>query len=171
MSDIFCDLYKLYVLFNFGVVASVLCHFNHYRLSNAKSCLHILIKYIWFIIAYLVDNIFTTQGSFVCTQLNGSNYYDLIQGVLFDISILFVHRKACFSFIVLDHYIWSIVLYFSIYLHSKVPKNSSFFGFSHLIPIGVYTIFLNPIFHSIYMFSNEYNALFYHALKSATPSF
>ena len=56
-----CDLY-------------VLWHINRCRLSNAKFCLYIYIKYIWFVNTN-VDNIFKwARAHFLRTQLNGFKY-------------------------------------------------------------------------------------------------
>ena len=61
--------------------------------------------------------------------------------------------KACFSFILLNQSIWSMVLHFSNSLDIKVTDNSSSFGSWFLL---VFTpLFQNPIFHSIYVLSKS----------------
>ena len=64
---------------------------------------------------------------------------DMLLSISTDISI----KRHIFLFIVLNYYIWSIVLYFSISLDCKVPENSSFFGFCYwfwLVFIPSFTI-------------------------------
>ena len=51
----------------------------------------------------MVDNIFTSQNSFVFTQLNGFKYYYWALKILLDFSILFVHRKVVLFCLVLWH--------------------------------------------------------------------
>ena len=72
----------LYFPISWLVVCS-LWHIHPCRLFNAKSCLCIFIKYLWFVNELFEGKIFyTRQSSFVCTQLNGSKYCSLILIVL-----------------------------------------------------------------------------------------
>ena len=71
-------------------------------------------------------------------------------------------RRNYFSFIVLNHSIWSIALYFPISFDIKIPENSRFFFFYYWLCF-VFIQFCYPIFQSIYILSNQCNVLFYHA--------
>ena len=51
----------------------VLWHINYWRLYNAKYCLYIYIKYIWFVNIFLITFLNELQLIF-CTQLNGPKY-------------------------------------------------------------------------------------------------
>ena len=73
------------------LVGYILSHTNHFRSFNAKSCLYIYIKCIWFKWIIFMYHFETKQSSFVCTQLNVSkNCYEIL--IHFYISNLLAHR-------------------------------------------------------------------------------
>ena len=63
----------------------VLWHINHYRLFNTKSCLYIYIKYIICKHILLITS-FNVLELIFCTQLNSFKYFYQTQIILFAIS-------------------------------------------------------------------------------------
>ena len=57
--------------------------------------------------------------------------WDYLALILLSIGTDIINQKTCFSFIVPNHIMWFIALYFSIGLDSKVSENGSFFGFCY----------------------------------------
>ena len=75
----------------YWLVGWFLWHINPCRLFNAKSCLYIYIKYIWFgnsLYRYIFKQ---AWAYFFCTQLNDIKYFYLIWIFLFTINHLFAH--------------------------------------------------------------------------------
>ena len=88
---------KIGWLVGFYGISTALCYLmpNHvYKYVIYMICNHIFSR--WH---------FTSQGSFVSTQLNDSKYYNLPLVVLFDISILFVHKKV----VAISNHTWAYI--------------------------------------------------------------
>ena len=69
------------------------------RLFNVKSCLYIYIYQIYMICKYILLITFLNEPELIlfCTQLNGFNYFYLIQIILFAQSAGAVEYTDCFS--------------------------------------------------------------------------
>ena len=70
----------------------------------------------------------------------------------------YTNLKICFSFIILNHYIWSIAFYFSICSDCKVPKNGC--CFCYWFWLVFISFFHNSIICGIHIISKEYNDRF-----------